>query len=79
MPESSPPTIPFRKPALWRMSRTIAPGISLLVSGSEVTLTSLLDMLELFVAQGREACAQSVPLARFLSSFRSPFRPGGGA
>lgn len=67
---STPPS-PIPKTPVWRMTRTIAPGIALAVKGSEKSLDELLALLNAFITRGREACSQGIPLARFLSTFRA--------
>lgn len=57
------------KPPTWRMTRTIGMGIALAVSGSELTLAGLLEVLEAFIIKAREAAARGVPLVQFLSHF----------
>ncbi|MBX3357347.1 MAG: ParB/RepB/Spo0J family partition protein [Phycisphaeraceae bacterium] len=69
-----------KKTPVWRITRTIAPGISLSVTGAGAasTLDGLVNVLAQFITRGRDACvrgATSVP--RFLSTFRHD-QPAGG-
>lgn len=70
---------PAKPVPTWRMTRTIAPGVALAVSGASESLGDLLTVLERFVARGREACDRGIRLPKFLAEFKQSLNAGKAA
>lgn len=64
------------KAAVWRMTRSIGLGVALAVTGTGLTLEELVVLLDAFIVRAREAIANKVPVARFLSEFRYDAQKG---